>query len=105
MSSFHFLVLNFLISSRVKSHRFFPIRNQKLFVKESDGELTLFNKQYYNIVYPMIYNSLIDSLKTKATTVSIPNGVSIKLPASAKSFIGNPNEAEGQKVLKVWRRA
>ncbi len=24
---------------------------------------------------------------------------------SPKSFIGNPNQAEGQKVLKVWRRA
>lgn len=24
---------------------------------------------------------------------------------SPKSFIGNPNEAQGQKVLKVWRRA
>src|SRR3989344_7830374 len=24
---------------------------------------------------------------------------------SPKSFIGNPNSAQGQKVLKVWRRA
>jgi hypothetical protein len=32
---------------------------------------------------------LVSSLAKKATTIKIPNGISIKLPATAKSFIGN----------------
>jgi len=65
--------------------RFFPIRNGKLWVKEE----SVVTKKYFEIFYPIIYKSLIDSLKEKATTIKVPNGVSFKLPVSEKSYIGN----------------
>jgi hypothetical protein len=73
-----------------ESHRFFPIRNQKLFIKENAPlNLSSSDVNYYNLVYDVIYRSLVSSLAKKATTIKIPNGISIKLPATAKSFIGN----------------
>jgi hypothetical protein len=73
-----------------ESHRFFPIRNQKLFVKENASlNLSSSDKEYYTLVYDIIYRSLVDSLAKKATTFKMPKGICIKLPATAKSFIGN----------------
>jgi hypothetical protein len=65
--------------------KFFGIRNGKLFVKEEKSKYL----QQYSIIYDIVYKSLIESLKSKATSIKIPNNIDITLPISEKSFIGN----------------
>ena len=64
------------------------IRNQKMFLKENTNNLK-YDKTYLNILYSIIYNSLIESLKEKATTITLPKNINLTLPTSEKSFIGN----------------
>ena len=66
--------------------RCFGIRNGKLFIKE---ERLLYNKRHLLTLYSTIYQSLIESLKSKTCSISIPNNINITLPTSEKSFIGN----------------
>ena len=79
------LLQTILIRQKELNMRFFGIRNGKLWAKK---EKTV-NKNHYRILYSIIYQSLIDSLKLKATSVKIPTGVNLTLPTSEKSFIGN----------------
>jgi hypothetical protein len=65
--------------------KFFGIRNGKLWIKEEKSKYL----QQYGMIYDIIYKSLINSLKSKATSIKIPQGINITLPISAKSFIGN----------------
>lgn len=76
------------ISVRMKNLniRAFGIRNQKLYIKTGHAQ---YDPSYLRMVYDIIYKSLIYSLKSKACTIKIPEGVNITLPASEKSFIGN----------------
>lgn len=63
----------------------FVIRNQKLFIKED--AVARFDERY-DAIYQMIYKSLIESLRTKACKVALPDGIYLTLPTSEKSFIG-----------------
>lgn len=68
----------------------FVIRNQKLFIKEEKATaLSSGGLKYGQIIYDEIYKSLIESLKEKACKISIPTGITLTLPTSEKSFIGN----------------
>jgi len=63
----------------------FLIRNGKLFVKEQ----TVPNKDYYKLIYGVIFNSLVNSLKKKACKVKLHPVINLMVPTSEKSFIGN----------------
>ena len=65
--------------------RFFKIRNGKLWAK---GESNKY-KDYYSVMYHLIYQSLIEDMSKKATTVKMPKDVNLTIPISEKSFIGN----------------
>lgn len=65
----------------------YPIRNGKIWLDEETRKVT--DKNYLELVKEIVYNSLIDSLKIKATTIKLPVGVDLKLPKSEKSFVGN----------------
>lgn len=70
--------------------RAFGIRNQKLYMKVGRNKNNRDHVvQYLSMVYSLVYDSLIKSLKQKACTINIPAGVNITFPASEKSFIGN----------------
>lgn len=79
------LLQTILIRQKELDMRFFGIRNGKLWAKEEKSV----NKTHYYILYSIIYQSLIDSLRLKAAGVKIPIGVKLTLPTSEKSFIGN----------------
>lgn len=65
----------------------FPIRNGKIWLNKEPRKQA--NKDTLDLIYSIIYQSLVDSLKEKATTVTLPKGIDLKLPKSEKSFIGN----------------
>jgi len=60
------------------------IRNGKVFVTEKNFS----NKNYYTLVYDVLYKELITRLSKKASTVKLPN-LELALPTSEKSFIGH----------------
>lgn len=68
--------------------RSFVIRNQKLFIKTGVKTQSL-DEVYLINVYDIIYTSLINSIRSKATSVRLPEGLNLTLPTSEKSFIGN----------------
>ena len=68
------------------NNRAFVIRNQKLYIKE---EKVVANKAYFQLLYDVIYNDLVETLSKKKCVIKLPKGVNITLPTSEKSFIGN----------------
>jgi hypothetical protein len=68
--------------------RVFLVRNQKIFIK-TDQNYKYTDTEYLKIVYSIIYDNLINSLKEKACKIKLPQGVNLTLPTSEKSFIGN----------------
>jgi hypothetical protein len=64
----------------------YVVRNQKIFIKEGTQQI---NEKYLNVVYALVYESLINSLSKKACKVKLPVGVTLTLPTSEKSFVGN----------------
>lgn len=65
--------------------QFYGIRNGKLWAKEAVSKYL----SKYDTIYAIVYRSLVDSIREKATTVTLPKGVDLKIPTSEKSFIGN----------------
>jgi hypothetical protein len=65
----------------------FPIRNGKIWLDKEPRKKT--NKDTLDLIYSIIYQSLVDSLKEKATTIKLPDGVDLTVPKSEKSFVGN----------------
>lgn len=47
------------------------------------------DKNYLNLLYSIIYQNLVESLKSKKCKINIPSGINITLPVSEKSFVGN----------------
>jgi hypothetical protein len=41
------------------------------------------------MVYSVIFEDLVETMKTKACSINLPKGVNLTLPTSEKSFIGN----------------
>lgn len=67
------------------NNRFFIIRNQKMFVKESSLKV---DKQYLSLVYQLLEKSLIESLSKKKCVVKMSEKIHLTLPTTEKSFIG-----------------
>jgi len=65
----------------------FPIRNGKLFVRENYNPK--YDLEYLGSLYLAIKASLVNSLKTKACKVKVPENIDLKLPTSEKTFVGN----------------
>lgn len=70
-----------------QSGQCYVIRNGKLFVRE--GYAPKNDDVYMMQVYTMLYNSLVNSLRSKACKVRYPKGLSFTVPTSEKNFIGN----------------
>jgi hypothetical protein len=68
--------------------RVYLVRNQKIFIK-TDQNYKYTDTEYLKIVYSIIYNDLVETLKEKACKVKLPQGINLTLPTSEKSFIGN----------------
>jgi len=68
----------------------YVIRNQKLFMKQNEikKKSKISAGELLGCFY-LIYESLVESLKKKACTISLPKNVNLALPTSEKSFIGN----------------
>lgn len=67
--------------------KMFIIRNGNMFIRE-DYKATC-DVKYFVRLYNILENSLVESLKTKATNVFLPKGVELSCPTSEKNFIGN----------------
>jgi hypothetical protein len=83
------LLQSIMVRKKELNHRAFVVRNQKLFIKEEKVN----SQNWYDIVYDITYKSLISDLSQKTNQgsikVKLPKGVSLTLPTSEKSFIGN----------------
>lgn len=78
------------INVRLKElgERVYLVRNQKIFIKtEQNYKYT--DTDYLKVVYSIIYEDLVNSMKEKACKVRLPQGINLTLPTSEKSFIGN----------------
>jgi hypothetical protein len=64
--------------------QFFLVRNNKIWAKEKKT----INKEYYSVIYSIIYQSLVDSMSKKACEIKLPKGVDLALPTSEKSYVG-----------------
>lgn len=64
------------------------VRNQKIFIKP-DQNYKYTDTDYLKVVYSIIYEDLVNSLREKACKIRLPQGVNLTLPTSEKSFIGN----------------
>lgn len=64
------------------------VRNQKMFVKELNSPETKV-KNFFDFVFDMIYNSLVESLSQKACKVKLNDVITLAVPTSEKNFIGN----------------
>jgi hypothetical protein len=75
------------IAERQKNTGVLPVRvrNGKLFITTRTDR----NHTHLNLVYQMIYDSLVDSLSKKACSVKYPKGLNLTMPSSEKAFIGN----------------
>lgn len=61
------------------------IRNGKFYVKERNFN----NRDYYNLVFEVLYDELILRLKRKACKVKLDDNINLALPTSEKSFVGH----------------
>jgi hypothetical protein len=80
----------------------YPIRNGRIWLDEERRVKP--DDNYLKLVYEIIYNSLVESIKVKVATIKLPEKIDIKLPKSEKSFIGNYPlgtviELEGQDLI------
>lgn len=73
------------IRLRELDNRFYIVRNQKMFVKNSTLKI---NKFYLSDVYNILEKSLIESLSKKKCTVKMSENIHLTLPTTEKSFIG-----------------
>lgn len=89
MSNFKKIQLIETINLRKKqlSVSMYIIRNQKMFIKNQTPKY----EKWYDILRKILYESLIESLKTKNDkSIKLPmESIKIALPTSEKSFIGN----------------
>lgn len=78
------------INVRLKElgERVYLVRNQKIFIK-TDQNYKYTDTDYLKVVYSIIYEDLVNSMKEKACKVRLPQGINLTLPTSEKSFIGN----------------
>ena len=78
------------INVRLKElgERVYLVRNQKIFIK-TDQNYKYTDTDYLKVVYSIIYEDLVNSMKEKACKVKLPQGINLTLPTSEKSFIGN----------------
>jgi hypothetical protein len=60
------------------------IKNGKVFT----GEKSSNNKNYYDLVYDLLYKELITRLGKKACTVKLPT-IQLAMPTSEKTYVGN----------------
>ena len=67
--------------------RMFHVRNGKLYIKTNCEYLT--NADYYQALYTILEESVVESLKKKATTFVSSPRVHITAPSTEKNFIGN----------------
>lgn len=67
--------------------KMFVIRNGNMFVRD-DYKATC-DVKYLVSLYNILENSLVESLRSKATNVFLPKGVELSCPTSEKNFIGN----------------
>lgn len=66
------------------------VRNGKLFVRSNYNSFSAQKtNDYHTELYITLYNSLIESLHSKACVVKLPKGITLALPTSEKSYIGN----------------
>jgi hypothetical protein len=61
------------------------IRNGKYYVTERNFS----NRNYYTMVYSILYDELITRLKKKACKVKLDPNINLTLPTSEKSFVGH----------------
>lgn len=87
LNNFRKIALLQSIAERKKNTGVLPVRvrNGKLFITERSDK----DHSHLNLIYQMIYDSLVSSLSKKATTVTFPKGINLTLPTSEKAFIGN----------------
>jgi hypothetical protein len=78
------LIEELMSRDKKSDYRSFVIRNQKLWINESnktfEGKTPILN---------ILYQSLISELSKKACNIRLPKDVVLTLPRSEKSFIGN----------------
>lgn len=74
------------IRKKQLSLRAFSIRNGKLFMKEEQLNK---NIKHYDIIYAIVYQSLITSLSKKKCSIKFSDVINLTIPTTEKSFIGN----------------
>lgn len=70
-----------------EQNKIYNIRNGKSYVRCDYSPK--YDKIYLKSLYNLVRKSLVDSLKSKACKIKLPNDIEIKLPSSEKSYIGN----------------
>lgn len=75
------------LNGRNMNGKMYVIRNGKMFVR--DGYKPKTDQGYLMDLYNVLKTSLVESLKSKATTYKIPKGLHLTCPTSEKNFVGN----------------
>ena len=65
------------------------IRNGKTFIKDVSMDLTGGIYEYWEKIYEIFENQLVENLKSKATIVKFSDGYELVCPTSEKNFMGN----------------
>ncbi len=81
-----------LIADEKNFEQLYIIRNGKAFIKEvKQGGQESFRefKDYYNSLYKVLRNRLLQNIAPKACIVKFPQKLELAAPASEKNFIGN----------------
>lgn len=71
------------------SGKMYVIRNGKMWVRKDAPVLNQELNSYLMVVYNLLEDSLVKSIKDKACTVRYPQHVNLTMPTSEKNFIGN----------------
>ena len=87
LSNFKKVRLIKAISDRMSgmTHKLFIIRNGKTHIEPAKSVDT----GVYTTMKGLLMNSLVESLKAKACTVRLPQGIRLAVPSSEKTFVGN----------------
>lgn len=80
------LLQTILVRKKELSTRVFLVRNQKVFILEEKAK---FDLKRLDSIYAIVYQSLVESISAKKSEIQLPTGVTLTLPTSEKSFIGN----------------
>ena len=90
--------------------KMYVIRNGKMWIRKDTPATSQTMNSYLMVLYGMLEDSIVNSIKDKACTVRYPLNINLTVPTSEKNFIGNypfgtsVNMADDHNIVGIYWR-